>query len=130
MTITREEALEAFAQFDPEIYCMSNEEIEQEKQRTGQQNKAEHLWFRQVAQKLNDAGYSVNDKQVLKLDMDFTEYVVKEYMFKKIANAMFGKDSTAKLTKEETSQAIDQLHRLLAENFGVYCPFPSQEDIE
>lgn len=129
MSITESEALEAFAMFDPEIYCMSNEDIEKEKQRTSQQNRAAHLWFRQVAEKLNEAGYSVNDKQVLKLDMDFTEYVVKEYMFKKIASAMFGKDSTAKLTKEETSKAIEQLHRLLAENFSVYVPFPAQDGL-
>lgn len=94
--------------------------------RTDKQNSAEHLWFRQIAEALNDAGYHVNDRQVIRIDIPFTEYTVKEEMFKRIAAAMFGKDSTAKLTTKETQEAAEVLSRHLGEKFGVHVPWPEQ----
>lgn len=96
--------------------------------RTDQQNKAEHKWFRDVANALNDAGYSVNDKQVIRMDIPFTDYVVKRFIFSKIAKAMYGNPKTSRLTKQQTSEVIEVMNEMLAENWHIHVPFPSREE--
>ena len=96
--------------------------------RTLPQNNALHLWCRRIAQALNDAGYTVNSRDVLRLDVPFTELAVKEYMFKKIMSTMYpDKTSTAQLSKIELSEIAEVLNQHLGEKLGIHVPFPHEE---
>ena len=97
------------------------------KRRTTTQNAAAHKWFRDIAMALNDAGYSVNDRHVIKMDVPFTEEIVKSHMFSKIIDSMFDEPKTSRLTKSQMSEAVEVMNRLLADNWNIYVPFPSEE---
>ena len=92
--------------------------------RTERQNNAMHLWFRQMAEKLNDAGYSNKHPFNLQVEIPFTEGLVKEMLYKPIIKAMYQKTSTTKLTGRELSEAAEVLVRWLSEKKGIYVPFP------
>jgi len=94
--------------------------------RSDRQNNAMHLWFRQIANELNDAGYYVRHPFSDKLEIPFTEVLVKETLYKPVIGAMHSKSSTAKLTPAQLSEAAEVLIRWLSEHKGVYVPFPQQ----
>ena len=102
--------------------------MEQEpKQRTGKQNNSGHLWYRQIAIVLNDAGY----EQKITFgtsDAPWTEGSVK-ILFSKISNAMYQKPHTSDLTTKEFTKVAEVLNRLLGEQ-GISVEFPSAEEIE
>lgn len=98
----------------------------QNKPRTQAQNRSLHKWLREVATKLDDAGYEASE--AITIPISFTEEIVKEYMFKPVAKAMYGRKSTTALTCDEMRSVISQMERLFAEKFGVSVPFPSRED--
>ena len=79
-----------------------------------------------IAQELNDAGYWVRHPFSDKLEIPFTEILVKETLYKPIVKAMYDKNSTGKLTPQELSNAAEVLVRWLSENKKVYVPFPQQ----
>ena len=68
---------------------------EKKEGRTMKQNAAIHLWLRQIAEKLNESGLSI--QQVLKnttMDIEWTEAAVKEILWRTAQKRMFGKTST------------------------------------
>lgn len=105
------------------------EEEKKEKQRTLTQNRALHLYFQFVADTLNSAGLDM--KKVLKptIDILWTKYSIKEYLWKSVQNVMFGKESTKTLTTKEIDIVYDQLNKFLSEKFGISVPFPSLEEL-
>jgi len=92
--------------------------------RTEKQNNAMHLWFRQMAEQLNDAGYANKHPFNDQIEIPFTEGLVKEMLYKPIIKAMYQKTSTTKLTGRELSEAAEVLVRWLSEKKGIYVPFP------
>ena len=94
--------------------------------RSDRQNNAMHLWFRQIAQELNDAGYWVRHPFSDKLEIPFTEVLVKETLYRPIIQSMYDKTHTGKLTAKELSEAAEVLIRWLSEHKSVYVPFPQQ----
>jgi hypothetical protein len=99
-----------------------------EEKRTIQQNRALHLFFRLLAEKLNDAGYDI--KKVIKFDVPWDEHTVKKFLWKPIQKAVLHKDSTTKLLKlEEIDKVYDVLNINLGEKFGIYQEFPSIERV-
>jgi len=92
------------------------------KQRTLTQNKALHLYFRLVAETLNEAGLDM--RAVLKPDVDipWSPETVKEYMWRPIQKIQLQKDSTTELTTKEIDIIFDTMNRHLA-NHGVHEPF-------
>ncbi len=95
--------------------------------RTDQQNKALHLWFRWVADALNEKHYDFRD---LRVEIAATEHLVKELMFKPVMQHTYGKISTTKLEKNEVSVLYDVLNRAFGEKLGINVPFPSEEDVQ
>jgi|SRR6056300_554085 hypothetical protein len=94
--------------------------------RTERQNDAMHLWFRQMAEKLNNAGHSATHPFNDEIEVPFTEVLVKEMLYKPIIKAMYDKKSTTSLTGSQLSEAAEVLVRWLAEHKNVLVPFPSQ----
>ena len=97
-----------------------------DRERTSAQNRALHKYLRQVSVDLDNAGYTVD--KVIKMPIQFTEYNVKEYMFRPVAEVMFGKGSSTELTVDEMREVVDQLQMLFAAKFGITTPFPSKEE--
>lgn len=99
-------------------------------QRTSYQNRALHLFFKQLAEALNLAGLEM--KLVLKADTEiwWTTESVKEYLWRPLQKMMYGKESTTELEKQvEIDKIHEQLMHLLGEKHGVeYIPFPSEPD--
>ncbi len=92
--------------------------------RSVKQNNAMHVWFRQLAEELNNAGHTMPHPFDDDFELSFTEIRVKEILFKPIIWAMYKKNSTAKLTTKELGDAAEELIRYLSENKGVYVPWP------
>lgn len=99
-----------------------NLEERNKKIRTARANNAMHLWFTEVARELNDRGI---DMRVLVKDLQVahTKESVK-VIWKAIAEAKYGKDSTTKLTSKEIDEIYDEMNRLLALH-DIHISFPS-----
>jgi hypothetical protein len=94
--------------------------------RSEKQNNAMHLWFRQIAEKLNDGGYHATHPFNNEVEIPFTEMLVKEMLYKPVIKAMYDKKSTSRLSGRELSEAAEVLVRWLAEHKGFLVPFPSE----
>ena len=84
-----------------------------------------HLWFRQIADKLNKGGYFATHPFNNEVNVPFTEVLVKEMLYKPIIKAMYDKKSTTGLSGRELSEAAEVLVRWLAEHKGFLVPFPN-----
>lgn len=97
--------------------------------RSNPQNRALWLFFDQLSESLNDAGYSQRDifEKAKSFDAPCTKDSVHD-IWMHFQRAMFKTDSTTKLTKSEGD--IEEIHKVLMENLGrilelPYLPFPS-----
>lgn len=97
------------------------------KQRSATQNACLHLYCNQLSVALNDAGWDM--KQLLDDDFEipWTEYSVKDILWRKIQKAMFGKSSTTKPERKEYPQIYDALNRVISNKTGVFVPWPSKD---
>jgi len=117
-----------------ELYKLEGKEVvvtikKKVKRRSNSQNNAFHLYFRQLADKLNESGFDM--KKTLRADYDipWTEKLIKMHLWKPIMEAHLGKESTKDLTSSEVDNVYDILNRALGEKTGVYVPFPSVETL-
>jgi len=94
--------------------------------RTDDQNKAMHLYFRWLAEALQEKHFDFRDFTV---EIPANEYMVKELMWKHISHQMYGKESTKDLEKNEVSQIYDVLNRALIEKLDIHVRFPNKEDL-
>ena len=95
---------------------------EKEYTRTLAQNNGLHALLRRLADEMNEAGYDVKhflSESESKLDLPWTEASCKELLVRPVIKAMYDKQSTTKLTKEELSKALDVLLARVAEITGV-----------
>lgn len=96
------------------------------KQRSLTQNRALHLFCKQLSNALNDAGYDFRTFVKEGYPVPFNEMLVKEYLWRPIQEAVTGKVSTTKPKRAEYSQIYDVLNRKVAE-YGLHVPWPSRE---
>lgn len=104
--------------------------IEGDVSRTQQQNRALHLYFRQVAKALMEAGYT-DMREILKPTVEIppNEYMVKETMWKPVQEIMTGEDSTADAGKKGVSEVYEVFSHFLATRFGVHVEFPREDQL-
>ena len=95
--------------------------------RTVQQNRALHLYCKQVAEELNKKGIGVT--AVLKPEVSFNMITVKEQLYKPILAALRGKNSTRQMTSKELNEVYDVMNKVLGERFGIHVEFPSIESL-
>jgi len=99
--------------------------------RTEPQNRALHLYFRKIAEALNDAG--LDQRKVLKpsVAIPWDEKSVKEQLWRQIQRVSVHKDSTKDLDTKEIDKVYDILNRHLTEKFGpdVHIPFPKRRRV-
>ena len=106
------------------VYELKKETLDQ---RTLVQNRALHLYCKNVSQALNGAGYDM--KKVIKADVPWTPLQVKELIWRPIQKALLRKESTTNLSKSEVNKVYETVSKLLAERFGIVVEFPSIERI-
>ena len=97
--------------------------------RTTQQNRALHKYFSLLADEFNRAGLDM--REVLRKDvmMEWTGASVKDYLWRPVQIALTKKTSTTELDKlEEITKIYDTLNRHIGTRFGIYVPFPSEEE--
>jgi len=99
-------------------------------ERTLQQNRAIHLYLRELSRALNDAGYDM--KTVLKpsVDIPWTEEMAKEHLWRPIQKIMTKVESTSELDKLDVSEIYKVIDRHMSEKFGVHVEFPSDERMQ
>ena len=95
--------------------------------RTSQQNRALHLYFTLLSVALNDSGFDMKKTIARDIDIMWTPYNVKEYLWKPLQKEMVGEKSTAKLKKDELDKVYDVLNKVIGERTGEFVPFPSLE---
>ena len=98
-----------------------------EDKRTKQQNKALYLYFTQLAEALNDAGYDM--KAILKpeIDIPWNKDTVHDFLWIPIQRLQIKKDSTTLLEKKEIDLIYETLNRFVAKK-GIHVPFPNEAD--
>lgn len=98
------------------------------KKRTLAQNSALHLYFRTLADALNDAG--LDQRKTLKpnIEIPWSEAAIKELMWRPIQLAVVSKESSAELTTDEVQEVYEVLNRHLGDRFGISVAWPERED--
>lgn len=95
-------------------------------QRSDRQNRALHLWFKMVAEALNDGGYNVQEVVKHKMEIDWNPMLVKELLWRLAQEPITGKKSTVDLRKTgEIDDVYEHINRHLSNIFGLHVPFPS-----
>lgn len=97
--------------------------------RTSQQNAALHLWFTQLSETLNNDGYDMRKLIRQEIDIMWTPYNVKEYLFRPIMKLLTGKKSTSQLTGEDINKIYDIINKTIGERTGIFIPFPSIDNL-
>jgi len=95
--------------------------------RSEQQNAALHAMFRRLSTALNDAGYDMKSESLTKKEIPWTEHTIKEVLFKPMIKQLYEVDSTAKLSKEQLSEAVEAFFRAISMRTGVTAPFTINE---
>ena len=100
-------------------------------QRTGQQNRALHLWLQQIADQLNVSGQSLGDGILIRMPVAFTGGNIKENVLKPYMGALYpDHESTTQLTTTELIELCENLGLVIAERSGIEIPpFPSMESL-
>ncbi|NKQ38564.1 MAG: hypothetical protein HF967_03660 [Methanosarcinales archaeon] len=97
--------------------------------RTSQQNNALHLYFKLLANALNDAGFDMKKVIRKEIDIPWNGMTVKEYIWRPVQKIFLRKNSTTKLDKiKEIDQIYDIVNRIISERCGISIPFPNIED--
>ena len=100
--------------------------------RTLAQNSAMHLYFTMLAKQLNDAGFSftkvMREPSLYKMDIDWNLELVKSNLWKPIQVAIFNKESTTTLNKQDVIRIYDTANRYTSERMGISVPFPNYEE--
>lgn len=131
LLINSEQALEAAIvqlrmQFNEKKYVKAK--LSYGRQRTLTQNAALHLFCKQLADALNDAGQ--DQRKVLKpsVDIPWTQDAVKQMLWKPIQEAVTGLESTTKPESNQYSHIYEVLNRHLTMKLGVHVPWPEKND--
>lgn len=99
------------------------------KLRTNKQSRAMHLFFTLLAEELNFSGYDMRKTIAPEIDIPWTSYSVKEYLWRPIQKVMFGKKSTTQLETKDIDKIFETINRVIGERTGVYVPWPCMEQL-
>lgn len=98
--------------------------------RTDKQNAAIHLYCSQLSKALNEDGFDMRAVISKEVDLFWTPYTVKEFLWKSTQKTLFGKTSTKQLNKiGEIEKIYDVINKVLGERCGIHIPFPSIEQL-
>lgn len=93
------------------------------------QNNSIHLYYQLLAEALNEAGYDMKAVIRQEVDIPWTAYSVKEFLWRPIQKMIMGENSTTKLKKKDIDVIYETLSRVIGERTGVYIEFPSIDNL-
>jgi hypothetical protein len=83
-----------------------------------------HVFFRLIAEQLNESGLYMNSKFLREgFDLEWNERMVKELIWRPVQKALFGHETTKKLTTVQVGKIADLIEKNLAIK-GVDVEFP------
>jgi hypothetical protein len=91
--------------------------------RSVKQNNALHLLFRQIAEELNNAGYT-RPHPWGKMEVPYSEVAVKEMFYVPIIDKVYKKQHSSELDTKELSESVEVLLDALAQNTGIAMQMP------
>ena len=95
---------------------------EPENHRTAKQNNSLNLWLRQVAKCLNDHNLDVRVVMKEDAEIEWTQEVAKNNLWRPLQKAMTGEESTTKPSTTDYSDIYQTLCRHFAQKHGVTLP--------
>jgi type VI protein secretion system component VasF len=98
------------------------------KPKTRKQEKAYHKGFQEIANELIAHGIPL-DVALKDLDVRPTKESIKD-IFRKIAGAKYGIESTTELQSHQVDEVWEDMTKALSINTGVHFAFPSWENSE
>ena len=110
---------------DGAIYVV---DINNSDKRSLQQNKSQWLWLTQISQCLNDNNMYISE--TIKSEVEWSKDSVKTLIFDTVMKALYNKDSSTKLNKDEYNKLIDTIVNIFAKKGVVIPDFPNREDLE
>jgi len=94
--------------------------------RTITQNSSLHLFFTQLAEELNNHGMDMRKLIRQEVEISWTAYSVKEYLWKPLQRVLIGAKSTTQLDKiSDINLVYDNLNRIISERTKGEIKFPS-----
>lgn len=96
-------------------------------QRSSQQNKALHVYVKQLADALNEGGFDMNFVFNEGVEIPWNEYMTKEFLWKPVQKAVTGKKSTTQPKREQYTEIYEIINRKIAEKCGFSIPWPSKD---
>jgi len=100
--------------------------MNKEDQRTTPQNSSIHKWFEIIEQECTSLGQTMDMLIKNPTEVPITRYLLKD-TFRLIGKVMYGKESTADLTKEEIDKVIKVFEKLIGERLEINILFPSKQ---
>lgn len=97
------------------------------KTRTQRQNRALHVFCRQLAETLREKDFDTAKFFKSGFEVPFTTEIVKDNVWKPIQRAVTNKERSSKLSRTEVSEVFDVINRLLAEK-GIHVPWPEKKN--
>jgi len=130
ITIQTQEQLDVFIQNAKEDFSKNGYlEINIESGiRTIPQNRSLHLYFRTIAQALNNAGIDTTNFFKEGYSLPFSEHIVKDALWLPLMKALTNEVSTSKISKKQVTEIYEHLNRKLSEH-GVVVAFPSMDNM-
>lgn len=106
---------------------MEGYRLAQTNTRTNKQNAALHKFFKMLSDQLNELGQTFHYSGFNGDDMElmFTEYIIKEFMWKHIQMTLFNTSSTTKLTTDQIDKILDVITNFYSKK-GIPVVFPSK----
>ena len=96
------------------------------KTRTQRQNRALHVFCRQLAETVREKDFDTAKFFKSGFEVPFTTEIVKDNVWKPIQRAVTNKERSSKLSRTEVSEVFDVINRLLAEK-GIHVPWPEKK---
>lgn len=98
------------------IVCKVIETREIKETRTTQQNKSLHLFFEQLAEAMNEKHCDMRMIIRKDIEIEWSKETVKEFIWKPLQNALYGKKSTTELLKtQEIDKIYDYIVKIISE---------------
>ena len=106
------------------------QDLERKPKRTLLQNSSYWKWLALLSDGLNDAGYDLTDKVVIKVPVSFTKDNLHENTCKPVMNALWPEiSSTSQLSTTQMSRLYNEVDLVISQRTGVHVPWPEEERI-
>tara|TARA_R110000772_G_C13310282_1_gene440308 strand:+ start:37822 stop:38241 length:420 start_codon:yes stop_codon:yes gene_type:complete len=96
--------------------------------RTGQQNKAVHVFFDLVAEALNERGITFTEFFRDGFEVKWSSAIVKQEIWRPVQKAVIGfETSTSKCKTTDYPNIYEPINKKLSE-FGIHVPWPEEKE--